>query len=138
MSDLAWQLEGACNADPDMWTPFDDAMRSTDHSYAWRAPRMACNGNAEAGIPACPVLAACKPWALQAPDPVPFSMAGGWTPKERARIRHTLGVVAGPKPIRHGTEAGYRAHHRRGEKPCGPCMTAATRQKREREARKTA
>lgn len=34
---------------------------------------------------------------------------------------------------KHGTEAGARAHWRRGEKPCEPCRLAANRAHRDRQ-----
>lgn len=42
------------------------------------------------------------------------------------------------KPIAHGTNGGYRAHHYRGEAPCDLCRTAHNKYSRERAAQRRA
>ena len=62
-----------------------------------------------------------------------FGVYGGLTGRQRADL---AAGSTGPKPIEHGTEAGYRAHKRRGEDACRSCVTAATGAKRKRDQRK--
>ena len=46
--------------------------------------------------------------------------------------------MTGQQPIVHGTDGGYRAHKRRGEKPCRACTTASTEASQYRKRRRQA
>lgn len=43
-----------------------------------------------------------------------------------------------PPPIVHGTEAGYRNHHRHGQTPCDACCDARNEADRDRKRKRTA
>lgn len=107
------------NGDTEAWFPPRTDIRAN------RAATALCNG--------CPVINECLEFALAAEAGMGASgregIFGGLTPAERARL-----VRGQTKPIRHGTEAGYRKHHRRGESPCGACMVAASKAKARRES----
>jgi hypothetical protein len=55
---------------------------------------------------------------------------------------HLLPDLKSPKvterEIVHGTEAGAKAHYRRGDTPCDPCKRAMALARRERQERATA
>lgn len=70
----------------------------------------------------CPVKGACLAEAM-AHDPLDdFGVRGGLTEWERQHLRGNY--VRPGRPIRHGTEGGYKAHRRRHEPACDECMTA--------------
>lgn len=53
----------------------------------------------------CPVIDACRAWALTTPDPADGLVAGGLTPRQRARVRR--GQPAGNhRPGRRPNTAG--------------------------------
>lgn len=69
---------------------------------------------------ACPVSDECLQYALETGQR--HGIWGGTTHRERLRIEYR------DRPLDRstcGTEAGYRAHYRRGVSPCGPCRKAA-------------
>lgn len=74
-----------------------------------------CNG--------CPVNTACLQWALTNDE---AGIWGGLTEEERKRLTGPRPAPTGRplEPINHGREAGAKAHRRRGEQPCSPCLTA--------------
>ena len=61
---------------------------------------------------------------------------GGMSENQRAKHRTRLGVRLLSGQIRCGTEAGARAHNRRGEKACPPCLEAQRSAQRERVRRR--
>jgi WhiB family redox-sensing transcriptional regulator len=91
-------------ADPDAWFP---EPGGSPH----KAKRV-CNG--------CEVRDQCLAWALAHDE---AGVWGGTTENERRRIAGRR-VRVRQQPINHGTEGGYKQHHRRGEKPCLPCWQA--------------
>lgn len=66
----------------------------------------------------CPVQAECLAHAMANPE---VGVWGGTTEVER---RERGAVEHRPRPIVHGTAAGYQAHRRRGETPCSECRAA--------------
>ena len=85
--------------------------------------------NARAVCATCPVAAECLEFAIANDETV--GMWGGLCGNElRQEKRRRAGGRKGPKPgttlkpIKHGTDAGYVAHHRRGERPCQSCREA--------------
>lgn len=54
------------------------------------------------------------------------------------RLPPILEVRKGPAEIVHGTERGEKQHRRRNDPPCQPCLDAANRAKKDREARTAA
>lgn len=62
----------------------------------------------------CPVILECRMYAKQI-----GASAGVWGGQ-------LMRPGSGPQfqPIAHGTPAGYRAHYRRGERPCRSCVQA--------------
>lgn len=95
---------------------------------------------------ACPLIEPCREYALTV---AVYGFWGGTSERERQKIRRVRGIV--PEPMtddlaagrvvvkgagaslgrshRCGTPAGYRWHHRHGEKPCTECSSAAARHK---------
>lgn len=88
---------------------------------------------------ACPVLEQCRAYAI-ADDTLTAGIWGGLSARERQKARSAV-ITPGQRrvlrPIQHGTSAGERAHRRRGEKPCQPCLDGAALAKRVREEKKT-
>jgi len=93
----------------------------------------------------CPVLIGCRTWvrdywAANGEDPVPWHVAAGMTPAERAeqappRPRGARSV-SDPRPVATcGTVAGHERHKRNGEEPCRACRDAVNHYQRERLAR---
>jgi WhiB family redox-sensing transcriptional regulator len=75
----------------------------------------------------CPVTAECLEFALRNGER--FGIWGGLSERERRRLEHDRGIDRRrhehrKKPIAHGTAGGYKAHQRRGEQPCRPCLDA--------------
>lgn len=68
----------------------------------------------------CPVKAECLQWALDHDEP--HGMWGGLGPRARQRLRGD--APRRLSPIAHGTEAGHKAHNRRGIPPCRACRDA--------------
>ena len=82
----------------------------------------------------CTVATDCLRWAVFNNE---TGIWGGTNDKQRRDIRRRYGIKAQqPNAIHssHGTEAGARAHYRRGEPVCPDCAHAsrqATRQRRQ-------
>lgn len=76
----------------------------------------------------CEVRQECLVYALSSP----VFIAGIWGGKTEKERRQMMRGVKRLKPIRHGTEAGAKAHSRRQEPPCAACREAATRRHRQR------
>lgn len=64
----------------------------------------------------CPVQGECLKYALANTEV--WGIWGGTSEADRRRLRRGR---ERPPVISHGTEAGYRAHHRNGEEACVPC-----------------
>lgn len=109
--------EALCaQVDGDVWFP----VLGHDTTQAAKA---VCNGTGDR--PPCPVREACLAWALDADER--YGVWGGLSPNERKKLARGQKPRAqrDREPITHGTEAGSKAHYRRGEKPCRPCLEAA-------------
>lgn len=95
---------------------------------AWFPPTGGSARDVKAICHRCELEAACLEWALDTGEQ--WGIWGGKSPRDRRRILARRGVpVVEPKPIDHGTEAGYKAHTRRGDvlppnDPCG-CRAAS-------------
>lgn len=75
---------------------------------------------AKAVCATCPVVEACLTHAVHHEE---MGVWGGTTERARLLIRRELKLTT-PAQIRHGSNAGYRTHLRRDEKPCEPCRIA--------------
>lgn len=105
---LAWQQLAAClGADPDLWFPPPGGGRAR-------------TAQAKAICAGCPVKAECLAYALE--ERIGYGIWGGLDLADRQKL--TGGRRQFPKPIRHGTNGGSRAHQRRGEDPCVECKRA--------------
>lgn len=81
----------------------------------------------------CPITEQCREWAIVnlGDEAADVGIWGGSSPRDRAAERMRRGMRSSGR--RHsdvlapcGTDAAYRRHWRRGEKPCRPCTTAHT------------
>lgn len=81
----------------------------------------------------CPVVQECLAHALEHDER--FGVWGGTLPQQRD---HGPVRSLPMSPMDHGTEAGAKAHQRRGEDPCPRCQSAAALAARERKARRKA
>lgn len=130
---MTWRDAAACRGmDTDVFFP----LRGEDV----RAAKAVCAD--------CPVSAECLDEALAEREVI--GVWGGTSERERRRIRRIRarlragvtspdrgGALPGDvKPISHGTDAGYRAHVRRGEEACPECSAAHAAYQRERSARR--
>jgi hypothetical protein len=82
----------------------------------------------------CEVAAECLSYALRAPYLI-HGVWGGTTERQRRELRRARGIPQPPRGDRyeHGTEAGARAHYRRGDtRPCSSCLHAAQMARRRR------
>lgn len=110
-----WQDLSECRGcDPDLFYP--------ERGESWKVEA------AKAICAQCPVTGECLEYALDNGERA--GIWGGLSGKERNGMRR-----ARPRPITHGTSAGYRAHLRRGEAACDPCLVAARAQRAESKAR---
>lgn len=76
----------------------------------------------------CPVIEQCRDYGIDEK----FGVWGGLSGKERRQLRF------GRRPlpdINHGTNGGYMAHLRRGERPCDTCRAAHQADKSERRSK---
>lgn len=106
---------------PQPWT--DGALCAQVGGDAWfpekggsvREPKRICSR--------CPVQAECLQYAMD--EDIRFGVWGGLSERERRalRKRRLPGRPQGTRQdIKHGTEAGYKAHRRRGEDACAACL----------------
>jgi WhiB family redox-sensing transcriptional regulator len=99
-----WQDNAACRGEPtDMWFP----ARGEESFYA----KAICNE--------CPVREQCLEYSLEIPNLI--GIWGGLSGKERRKLKH---IRAQRKPIRHGTQGGYKQHIERDVPMCEPCRKA--------------
>jgi len=91
--------------DPDVWFPEKGGSAA----------------KAKATCRACPARDECLAYALE--HDIGFGVWAGKTPEERRKLRQRSG--RSQAPVVHGTEAGYKAHYRRKEQPCGDCREAS-------------
>ena len=131
---MTWRDQAAC-------VGYDFVFEEADAVYVTRAKKEAvafarqlCNR--------CPVRDACLDACLEEEGATGhnsrYSVRGGLTPEERARMKHRgTGQAPGPtpKPIPHGTPQGAAMHRHRSEHPCDPCHEAEKDARAARRAR---
>ena len=127
----AWQADAACRGmDVNLFHPPKGGTQT--------APKVCAT---------CPARTDCLEDALA--DPHRPGWWGGVSHRGRKKILRERrlasgaarsGPIAGTReqPIRHGTVAGYQAHHRRGVRPCEACKDAISRYYHIRRARRKA
>lgn len=74
----------------------------------------------------CPVIQPCRQDALKAG--YWGYIAGGLLPEQQGPhdwINTLINHNKPPRPIRHGTRAGYQAHRKLNDPPCTQCLEAA-------------
>lgn len=122
---MSWRVEALCRRiDPDVF--FKESVEGV------RRAKWICQQ--------CPVREACLEFAMATDDSYRYGVFGGLAPGER-RKRTGPRVKDGRQRNRFdrrgkaqcGTESGYRAHYRRGEKPCAECRNAQIAARRERD-----
>lgn len=88
----------------------------------WFPDKGESNSAAKRVCRACEAQAECLQWALDRDED--FGIWGGLSAEERRKLQgRRPGRPAGTvKTIAHGTEAGYKAHRRRGEQACQDCL----------------
>jgi len=105
----SWMAKGACvGTDPDAFFP---------------PPGPKTDRDAKAICATCPVVDTCLEYALA------NHLDGVWgntNGRERRRLRPRKSGRQ-PQPIEHGTMQGYRAHARRHDPACEPCLAAKRR-----------
>jgi hypothetical protein len=116
--DEEWKAGAACAGKPTEW---------------WYPHRGDRGRQANEICASCPVAVECDDYATEHRDV--FGIWGGVS--GRARRRKLQGLPDKPrfvtrKPIPHGTDAGYAAHHRRDEVSCEACRVAHAHRNRER------
>ncbi|MGZ4516417.1 MAG: WhiB family transcriptional regulator [Mycobacteriaceae bacterium] len=97
-----------------MSTPCRDAPEKwvSDHAAARREAAALCRD--------CPILTDCYERAMTNRETF-----GVWGGVDFSDATSRPKFPPKPRPIRHGTEGGHRAHLRRGETPCAMCTVAA-------------
>lgn len=102
-ADRDWMINAACREHPP-----DDFFPTSRDKHGQRHAAAICA--------TCPVQTQCAKYAEQT-----GATHGTW-----AGQYHKPKTYQPPtsNPINHGTEAGSKAHYRRGEKPCDRCQTA--------------
>jgi WhiB family redox-sensing transcriptional regulator len=111
-----WRTLAACRGlDPELFFP----ARGDSHTAR----------NAQAVCATCPVAERCLEYAIEVGETE--GIWGGLSGRQlRQERQRRAGGRKGPKPgttykpIKHGSNAGARAHRRRGEWPCQSCREA--------------
>lgn len=122
-------------APPEPWT--EDALCAQIGGDEWfpeigdgaAAAKRICN--------MCPVKQKCLDYAIERRER--YGVWGGMGERERRKIER--GNYVGPQPLdplKCGTSAQYKAHHRRGETPCEACKRANNLDYQERRRRRRA
>ncbi len=117
----AWTLSAVCQSvDPEVFFP--------EKGEGVREAKRVCGG--------CAVRVECLTWTLATEATIGkrdgfvghiHGIYGGLTAQERTRLLKQRQGERPPRPIAHGTEAGYKAHQRRGEPPCRACTDGSAR-----------
>lgn len=121
-----WRDHGACVGLPTEWF-FSERGDSVIPG------RAVCDG--------CVVRTPCLEYALD--NRILWGIWGGTSERERRAMRRQrradgVPVAVRPRPIAHGTPAGYALHRRRGEDPCRQCREAHNARNAEGRARRRA
>lgn len=107
---------------PEPWMAIA-ACRGCDPEL-WFSVKPADIARAKAVCATCVVAAECLQMAVD--EVILHGVFGGLSPKERrpGRLRASRGGGRPREDIPCGTDAGYRAHLRRGTDPCPECRAA--------------
>jgi hypothetical protein len=112
----------------------DRACRDTD--LDWHPGRGTVIDEHRAICARCPQLAPCREWGIRHER---LGVWGGLGSGDRIRIRRQRGIaLETPGHVRKaecGTNAGYQAHHGRGETACDACKEAHNLAKQHRPRR---
>ena len=127
VDDLDWHHRAACR--PELKP---ETITHADWVNLWFPPPGAPTAHVRAICNTCPVKDECLEANLHERD----GIYGGMSARERQRIRGQRGVTRtkGGHITNHGTEAGYRAHRRRGEPACPSCLAGNNRAVQDRAA----
>lgn len=83
----------------------------------------------------CPVRVECAEYAVTSPIML-LGVWGGMSANERREVRQRRGIkdqnMDDVLDLRCGSEAGAKAHWRRGESPCEACRSASVEARRRR------
>ena len=127
MGDIDWMESAVCRqTDLELWFP--DRENPAGLIRTINRARNICRS--------CPVQIECLDYALANNEKagifggINFGTTRG---KTRRELRKQRGIEV-REVFSHGTEAGARAHYRRGEPACVACRNAAAAVRREREA----
>lgn len=121
---MSWRDEAACRGRTDLdWFATQETPGAPSLSY--KANRDACL----AICAECAVRGDCLADALTEGEP--YGIRGGYTSRQRQRMARPPVL----QPIRHGTQAGYQAHRRRGEDPCAACKAGNATETAQRRVR---
>jgi WhiB family transcriptional regulator, redox-sensing transcriptional regulator len=134
---ISWHADPACTDDhllpgvlrPSTWTV--EALCQQVDPDAHFPEKGASAKDAKKVCAGCTVRVQCLDYAIEHQEQ--YGVWGGLNYRERLRVAKQPGRAA--RPIRHGTEAGYAAHRRRGETPCEHCAAGASEAARARKAR---
>lgn len=109
-ADRDWMINAACREHPP-----DDMFPKPKDKHGQRHALAICA--------TCPVRAECANYAEQT-----GATHGIWA----GQYRNDKHYTSPKKGIPHGTEAGAKAHYRKGEKPCDRCSIAVWEAKKRR------
>lgn len=128
---MAWHAQALCHPDhghdPALWFPVVTNVNKESRKEAVAEAISICR--------ACPVRRTCLKSARENGEQ--YGVWGGFDfqantpapskPRQPTVITGDRGRPGKPRkkpPINHGTAGGYKAHRRRGETPCEPCVLA--------------
>ncbi len=109
----------------------DAACRHHDNNLWFDTDRLT---QAKAICADCPIIDACLNYALT----LPVDTEGMYAGRTQTELHKMRKAHNNPKPIPHGTHAGYSAHRRYGIPQCQPCLDAAAKYRAENKAKKRA
>lgn len=117
-----------------------DALCAETDPEVWFPEKGGSNAAAKELCRRCENEDACLTWAIEHDEQ--WGVWGGKSYYERRNLAAKKTTARPSRDIRHGTDAGYRAHQRRGDvvpesDPCG-CRRAARVAAAEREQRRRA
>lgn len=119
-----WWVEfAACRSVGGDWWYADETANGVADM---RRAKQVCRG--------CDVRIECLEWALAHDER--FGVWGGLSPRQRAGLRRQRGLPPARQVAPCGTEAGGKAHRRRGERPCASCLSAEALYRRRRKEEK--
>jgi hypothetical protein len=107
------------NRRPLAWLTEDAACRDV-HINVFYGDTDDLNNHAKKFCAGCPLVEPCLRHALENGE---YGVWGMTTERERKRLGGVTPQAAAP--LEHGSEAGARAHSRKGEPACPSCLTAA-------------